>query len=728
MAEGDQVAKKGAEEEEEEEEEEEDGFEEGEKIPCSLNYVAACILMPLLDGLLIGFPWPGFTLYYKLMGWPVARAGIAMTIGYLVRMFTQQAQVKFGYWLALPMAMCHMTTGILALIFTTSEWAIFTEMVAFTGFSPTIAIEGIAFDTFGSSESLARQATSTCLSVYTFGLASSSTFGGIVYDNASWTGVALYHVSGTALLTLLFVLQPACRRSFVATFCGKAEQTEETEDSMTDVVPNQPVESIGEQDGEAKCQLPGVVEDMQVVEVSAGQEQSSAKPRGTQMSAKPRGTQMSDVGRTGRGTQMSDVGRTGRETQMSDVGRTGRETQMSDIGRKGRGTQMTQASGVGKGARGTQMTQMSNYSRSDNLTGARFSHWSGIGSKRGTQMSRRPRGTEMTTGTGGTGWTMRSRARANSGRSGNTKGTALTALSRLTHLSEAGETLRHLTGTNSALQPTIATSTGEGGVLRDVLLGNAAQELVPEDELGPVHSFIPKDLRIPALLLFCNSFCSYVSYVVEFATYSIFFKEVHNWDQATFASMAQTSGDLVAAIAIQVIPFVMPEIDPEEAGFFGRNFHYMTSPPWGLGLTIFFWVLCNLGMMSPLLPITIAAQVLMGTNSVFNAKMSTEMNLFYSLGDPDIFMKLQVFCRTAEAIGGICVGLIVTGLYAVDPFAPYYVTTALATVVFLLYISGFYKRVGYGDDIEVAEEKRSRRLGVKRVSSWAVVTSKDTGS
>ena len=325
---------------------------------------------------------------------------------------------------------------------------------------------------------------------------------------------------------------------------------------------------------------------------------------------------------------------------------------------------------------------------------------------------------------------MRSRARnsCRSGHTGNTKGTALTALSRLTSLSEAGEVLRHLNGTNSALQPTIATATGEVGVLRDVLLGDAAQELVPEEELEPTHSFIPKDLRIPAVLLFCNSFCSYVSYVVEFATYSIFFKEVHNWDQATFASMAQTSGDLVAAVAIQVLPFVMPEIDPEEAGFFGRHFHYLTSPPYGVGLTLLGWVLCNLGMMSPLLPITITAQVLMGTNSVFGAKMSTEMNLFYSLGDPRIFMKLQVLCRNADAIGGITVGLIVSGLYAVDPFAPYYVTTALATVIFVLYIGGFFKRVGYGEDIEVAEEKRSRRLGVKRISSWAVVTSTDTAA
>ena len=590
----------------------------------------------------------------------------------------------------------------------------------------SVPLLGIAFDAFGTSESLARQATATSLSVYTIGLASSAAFGGIVYDNAGWTGVATYHISCTALLTLLFVLQPGCRRSFVATFCGKAEETEETQDSMIDVVPSGPVlSSVGKQDGEPTWQLPGAVDDTHV-ELSQEVDRTG---RGTQMSdvgQKGRGTQMSDVGQKGRGTQMSDVGQRGRGTQMSDVSSKGRGTQMSDVSSKGRGTQMSDVSSKG---RGTQMSDVTQGSHMSDLT--RRSDWSGP--KGGTQGSHRPRQTEITEISGATGWTMRSRARnsRNSGRSGrtsNTKGTALTALSRLTSLSQAGEVLRHLNGTNSALQPTIATATGEGGMLRDVLLGNAAQELVPEEELGPTHSFIPKDLRVPAILLFCNSFCSYVSYVVEFATYSIFFKEVHNWDQATFASLAQTSGDLVAAIAIQVLPFVMPEIDPEEAGFFGRHFHYLTSPPYGVGLTLLGWVLCNLGMMSPLLPITITAQVLMGTNSVFGAKMSTEMNLFYSLGDPGIFMKLQVLCRNADAIGGITVGLIVTGLYAVDPFAPYYVTTALATVIFLLYIGGFFKRVGYGEDIEVAEEKRSRRLGVKRISSWAVVTSTDTAA
>ena len=240
----------------------------------------------------------------------------------------------------------------------------------------SVPLAGIAFDAFGTSESLARQATATSLSVYTIGLASSAAFGGIVYDNAGWTGVATYHISCTALLTLLFVLQPGCRRSFVATFCGKAEETEETQDSMTDVVPSGPVlSSVGKQDGEPTFQLPGAVDDTQPVELSAEKEQSLLQSRGTQMSdvdrtgrgtqmsdvgQKGRGTQMSDVDRTGRGTQMSDVSQKGRGTQMSDVDRTGRGTQMSDVGQKGRGTKM---SDVDRTGRGTQMSDVSQKGR-----------------------------------------------------------------------------------------------------------------------------------------------------------------------------------------------------------------------------------------------------------------------------------------------------------------------------------------------------------------------------
>ena len=48
----------------------------------------------------------------------------------------------------------------------------------------------------------------------------------------------------------------------------------------------------------------------------------------------------------------------------------------------------------------------------------------------------------------------------------------------------------------------------------------------------------------------------------------------------------------------------------------------------------------------------------------------------------------------------------------------------MAQVTFILFTSGFCQRLGFPPDIEVAEVQRSRRLGLRRVSAWSVVSRK----
>ena len=106
--------------------------------------------------------------------------------------------------------------------------------------------------------------------------------------------------------------------------------------------------------------------------------------------------------------------------------------------------------------------------------------------------------------------------------------------------------------------------------------------------------------------------------------------------------------------------------------------------------------------MSPWLPLTIVAQVFMGSSYVYSSKWSTDMNLFYSLGDSNVFLTLQVYCRNAEAIGG----LLGTNLFTLNPIEPFAFSTGLAVLCLVLYT------------VESAEAKRSRRKGINRVSSW----------
>ena len=112
-------------------------------IPCGWKYVSVCIILPYLNGFLNGFVWPGYTLHLEEMGWSVTNAGLAVTIGFVRRMTTQQMQLRAGYWLIAfrnPLGICY------------------PEIIAAMGIDPTCAIEGIAFDSFRASEVQARQA------------------------------------------------------------------------------------------------------------------------------------------------------------------------------------------------------------------------------------------------------------------------------------------------------------------------------------------------------------------------------------------------------------------------------------------------------------------------------------------------------------------------------------------------------------------------------------------
>jgi hypothetical protein len=56
-------------------------------------------------------------------------------------------------------------------------------------------------------------------------------------------------------------------------------------------------------------------------------------------------------------------------------------------------------------------------------------------------------------------------------------------------------------------------------------------------------------------------------------------------------------------------------------------------------------------MASPWLAAAVTAQVLMGSLFVYNAKFTTDLNLFYSLGDNGVLLTMQVWCKTAHNAG-----------------------------------------------------------------------------
>ncbi|CAK9039582.1 Uncharacterized protein SCF082_LOCUS23167 [Durusdinium trenchii] len=618
-----------------------DDDDEEEELGWSWSYLAICVFMPMLNGFINGYSWGGYALYYTSMGWPLSRSGASCLIGFGIRPLFQQIQIRCGFWAIIPLSVVHLAGAILGLIYTTEEWAVSLEMGSWIAFEPAITWEGLAFDVFGKSELMARQASSTQLAVYTFSCAFGVTIGGIIYDFAGWQGMSVFHVVCQALMLALFIAQPSCQNSFREFFTKTS--TSEIEDTSlhhspepTSVVPTEPAHKAPASD------LPMVLEDIEELPGEVPEEKTLANrseaPRVSECQTSPPARPSAGQRRSARQSCKSNQSGPMRHSLVS------------------------------QGSRQTHQTRV----------------------------------------------TLRTTKSSKTKTSKGTKGTMLSRVTALTNLKDS-ENFQHSFMANNALRPTLAQRAGERNG------PDTGHEEVKVTNVKSTSKAVPRDLRLPALMVMLCCFNNNLSYMFEFSTFAVFFKEYHGWNDAMLASFAQTAGDLTAGVMMKV--FGAQTDDDEDAGVLRR----LIKQPYSLACLLVGWSLCNLGMTSPWLPLAVTAQVLMGTVYVYTCKLTSDLNLFYSLGDQSVFLSLQVYCKNMEALGG-CLASFLGPLLVetVSPFAPFFVSTALATVTFILFTLGFCHRLGFPPDIEVAEARRARRLGLRRVSAWSVMSRKST--
>ena len=564
------------------------------------GYVCVCLLMPCFNGLINSYCWSGLALHYVDMGWPISRAGMACMIGFGARPIFQQLQLRLGFWVAVPLGILHLLATIVGIIFSTEEWAVILEVGVLQALDPTITIEGIAFDVFGLSETMARQASSTVLAVFTIAIAASVTIGGIIYDISGWQAMSVFHLVCQAVCLLLLVIQPVVFKSFKEKwFKGKEEKPEVIEtESKSEVVPTSVVPTSGGAEADLQVEdfhLPGAVKD-EVDFENHDKVDKAESPHPTKGTAESPNSESGHTRGMGRRSQRHSQ-KTTQTSQTSKTHRTGM----------------------------TAMTMM---------TGA----------------SARTCRTALTRGTHVTGRTV---------------------LSRITSQLKDSEGFQYHFGANAALLPSIAQRAGP--------------ETEKEEKGETASKRVPKDLRVPVALIVLCFFCNTFSYVIEFGTFAIYFKEYHGWESATWASLAQTSGDLTAAVMMKVLPNNVEE-GTEDVGILKR----LVMQPYNVSCLLLCWILCNLGMVSPLLPIAVTAQVLMGTVFVYVIKMASDLNVFYSLGDSDLYMTMTLFCKNAEAIGGCVASILGPVIY--DSISPQVVFFIVLFLFFLFETINFEYR------------------------------------
>ena len=630
-----------------------------ELLPCSFKYLRVCILLPAVNGLLNAFLWPAYAIHFDQMDWPLVHVGVAVAVGFASRVVVQHLLVRNGYWLVVPLSAIHLIVAILPLIFRANQWAVLFQIVVWLGIDPTCAVEGIAFDSFSDSEVQARQATSTVLSVFTIAFAVSCAFGGMLLGLSGWRGMTVYHVSLQSLILLLLACEPACWDSFMAVFFKSQSQMEpeqpETESrspALVQVVPTPKEVTV----------LPGAVDELQLEDVEEA-EAIEQKPQ-----------QTADGNAKGRLTVMTPL-----SFQSKDFSQLVREPR-----RKSQARQSQLARQISEGTANSKERRESNESK---LT------------LQGRSERARKRGSIFTSVTSKTQQT---------GRSGRTALTSLSSLSQLSVLSEAGRHFQNHFAASRSVLPKIVGATGRHSVPREELHVIDETGSVVATQMQHTSSFIPREIRLPAALIVLNSFCNTCAYILEYATFAIYFKEVYKWKGgANLVGITQMAGDVLGALLMQLIPVLFRQTSaPDNLGFCGWLWHCLLSKPYGLSITLFTWILLNLAMVTPWLPVAIVAQVLMGATFAYSCKWSTDMNLLYSFGSSQVFLSLEVLCRNAEAAGGSLAGFLAIWLYSFNKAAPFLFGALLACAVFLTYTIGFCLRVGFGDELERAEQKR----------------------
>lgn len=239
---------------------------------------------------------------------------------------------------------------------------------------------------------------------------------------------------------------------------------------------------------------------------------------------------------------------------------------------------------------------------------------------------------------------------------------------------------------------------------------------------------IPGSIRLPVFMVaLAVATCAY-SYKVEWATYALYFREEHNWTQATWAGVCQMSGDVVGAIMLIVSNKLKKsnssEVHSESSASQSQSRCLIFKQPYLLAWLLGFQGVLCAGMAAHSLNIVIASQVLMGTVYVFFMQWTNELNMLYACGDGDLYamirtMSLVIFVVMCSAAEGALIQYEYLGSRS-----PFYTCAALCFFVTIIYVLSFLLRIGCVGDferIEVAHGKQSLTEGLPAPSESEVI-------
>lgn len=605
--------------------------EEDEPLPWSGGYVVACLLLPMVNGCLSKSFWPCFTLYYVAMSWPLWRCGLAISSGALVHCLMQQVLEKAGLWTSLLVALIHLIFAILALVYITEEWAIFTEMLCLLGLDAKVAIEGLAFDWFQSEHSsYGLQASASVITSFTVSHVLSFSLGGIIYNFTAWEGIAIFHISCQGLIFAMLLCSPPNWRSLKKFSSGRDAGRGR---GMKSVVP--------EESDDKQWEIQSLGEDR------AGPSQPSQPSTSQAASSHPKSAEAGAA--SGMTKTLADL-----QKDEGDQARNGRKSNKSAMSspeegkpRKSTGTDVTDNSQGKSTVRGSIL--------STNFQG------------RGKRMSSFLVATTVTA----------------------SRTTAFTSApsikKRVSSWSQRGSTvsMRSVEGrfvVDKDLRLALAARTSTHWGLKEVDADLRFPMTLVACTNWVSHFSMLSQLSTFALLLTRHGWSS-----------AAWAGVVQSCGEVLCILVTLLKG----CCSLDEDLDEEATDDPPKRGALSRCFSFVFSEPYNVSVYLLLFATMNFCLIIPDAAGVVAAQVLFSSTCAFADKAAHDMYVLYScIGNPDMLYTVVSLGYGGAVIGGIMAGVLTLSLFEIDAMIPFLILGGLCFMICLQYTAGFCCRVG----------------------------------
>ena len=201
---------------------------------------------------------------------------------------------------------------------------------------------------------------------------------------------------------------------------------------------------------------------------------------------------------------------------------------------------------------------------------------------------------------------------------------------------------------------------------------------------------LPKRVLVPGLFVALANFGSNWSYMCEWMTFAIYFRDEHNWTNTSAAGFFQMIGDVVGAFLLVAAAKLRARYGRDDSSRMScRMFDHPHHLSWLLAL----WFLLNLGLTMSDLILAVISQTVMGTVYVFFIQYVNEMNMSLAQGDSATYLSLQFFSQVGFGIGNSAGGYVSLAMYeSLGRLVPFYVASGISLCCMLSYASFFILR------------------------------------